>query len=228
MTARVTSCDTQGALEWIPEAERILVTSAALAEDDWDEPLRSFDARRVRLAERWDELYPEDALGALVAALGELPKGPEEGDWQPERGWPRGSAWLDSALGMRSAGLLEWLAPGGLSRGRLDASAVHEDDDERRSYALRRWRALRGLGAHLDALARWASKRTWDPEPRCPWPRTQGHLSEALRSPFARAPTRCRAPSRDSRTLKARQHRSSGRPGYWQWLGGAQRIGVDP
>jgi hypothetical protein len=56
----------------------------------------------------------------------------------------------------------------------------------------------------------------------------QGHLSEALRSPFARAPTRCRAPSRDSRTLKARRHRSSGRPGYWQWLGGAQRIGVDP
>ena len=31
------------------------------------------------------------------------------------------------------------------------------------------------IDAHLDALQRWAAQRTWDPEPLCPWPLTDGN-----------------------------------------------------
>jgi hypothetical protein len=207
-------------------------------------------------------------LAALFAALGDLPANPEHHYWEPDPGWQRGGAWMDSAFGMRSAGVLDWFAPGGLLRKARDAADMHKqvppggegpldprldmryrcdapqfvtfmsgdsdglhwgfwydspeyfpviahnyardsgetwldreaeiipllrskstealeealqevvqhaDNDELRPYAMRRWRALRVMGAHLDALERWAKKRTWDDEPRCPWPRTQGH-----------------------------------------------------
>ncbi|UQA60778.1 DUF2228 domain-containing protein [Polyangium aurulentum] len=231
-------------------------------------------AKFTRVRARYQEIYglplPSGLaqLAALVAALGDLPANPEDHYWEPEPGWERGSAWLDASFGMRSAGLLDWFAPGGLERKARDAAAAHkevprggdgpldprldmryrcdapqfvtflsgdsdglhwgfwydspeyypviahnyardsgetwidseeeiipllrtkatevleqtlqelseyDEDDENRPYALRRWRALRVIGAHLDAIERWAGKRTWDPEPRCPWPRTEGN-----------------------------------------------------
>lgn len=55
-------------------------------------------------------------LYALFHALGELPENPEGHYWQPESGFERGGAWMDAALSVRSSGLLEWFAPGGLDR----------------------------------------------------------------------------------------------------------------
>ncbi|PTL75756.1 DUF2228 domain-containing protein [Vitiosangium sp. GDMCC 1.1324] len=49
------------------------------------------------------------------------------------------------------------------------------EDEEVRKYPLQRWRALRVVSAHLDAIESWMSQRTWDDEPTCPWPRTQGY-----------------------------------------------------
>lgn len=56
-------------------------------------------------------------LAGLVFALGQLPSDPPE-YWlgQSSDPWSRGSCWLDQALGMRPAGILEWFAPRGLDR----------------------------------------------------------------------------------------------------------------
>ena len=236
-------------------------------------------AKFARVRARYQEIYglplPSGLaqLAAVVAALGDLPANPEDHHWEPDPGWERGGAWLDESLGMRSAGLLDWFAPGGLERKTRDAANAHkevprggegpldprldmryrcdapqfvtflsgdsdglhwgfwydspeyypviaynyardsgetyfddeeevipllrarttemldqtmkefegyDEDDENRPYALRRWRALRVMGAHLDAIERWAEKRTWDPEPRCPWLRASNPVGSPL------------------------------------------------
>ncbi|MFY0570060.1 hypothetical protein ACN28E_40400 [Archangium lansingense] len=207
------------------------------------------------------------SLAALVAALGELPENPPEHYVQPPAGQQRGNAWLDAALSMRTAGIAEWFAPGGLSREVHDASVMYDEvppgrqgpldprldmryradapqlvsflsggsdglhwgfwydspdhfpviahnyardsaetwldtesqivaflrnkiadgileaqqelmdaeDAESRKYPLERWRALRVVAAHREAIEAWASRRASDDEPSCPWPRTQGY-----------------------------------------------------
>ena len=56
------------------------------------------------------------ALAALTEALGALPEDPP-GAWaEGAPGWSRGRQWLDHGLGLRPAGLTDWLAPGGLDR----------------------------------------------------------------------------------------------------------------
>ncbi len=66
-------------------------------------------------------------LAALIDALGALPENPPRCFWEPEPGRDRGGAWLDSALGMRPAGLSTWFAPGALDRPTLDAAEAYSD-----------------------------------------------------------------------------------------------------
>jgi hypothetical protein len=94
--------------------------------------LRDFEAVRARYADIYRLKLPSwmGRLAALVRALGELPKNPEPYFWEPEAGWARGNAWLDAALGMRSSGILDWFAPGGLGRKTKDAAAMHDEVPE--------------------------------------------------------------------------------------------------
>ncbi len=75
-------------------------------------------------------------LAALVEALGALPGNPPRCFWEPEPGRDRGCAWLDSALGMRPAGLSTWFAPGALLRQPCDAAEIYGEVPPGREGAL--------------------------------------------------------------------------------------------
>jgi hypothetical protein len=89
---------------------------------DWAE------AQLRRIEPRYRELYglplPADLadLVALADALGQLPADPPLSYAAGAPGWSRGWAWLDAALGMRSAGILDWFAPDGMRRPIRDAA----------------------------------------------------------------------------------------------------------
>ncbi len=67
-----------------------------------------------------------DHLAALLEALGELPFDPDPLYYEATPGWQRGNAWLDQALGMRAAGLLDWYVPGNLERATVEAAQMYD------------------------------------------------------------------------------------------------------
>jgi hypothetical protein len=115
--------DFEASLGVSPESIEALVAPCV------DAAFQALPGIRARYTELYGLMLPSGlaTLAALVDALGALPANPPKCFWSPEPGRDRGGAWLDSALGMRPAGLSTWFAPGALDRRPRDAADAYAE-----------------------------------------------------------------------------------------------------